>query len=268
MSLCGVLSMVPFEEVLEWIQCGSKSGALELDNEHFHKTFHFVRGTLIGIVSSEPADSLAHRLHAQGILSADQVDAAGQLHRRTGRNLVQVLHKTGAVANTDLETAIDAQAREAIYSVFLWPDGNFRFREGVLYEELPAAVSFEVTELVEEGRLRRARAAEAWKRLMGRTVPMRLQVEACEVATRSPLQEEVVGLLQKPQTVFSLMLATRASERDVLEVLMQLLDDGALRFEPGSEAKAREVIASTRAAERSRRAVAGGARATNRPRWG
>jgi hypothetical protein len=258
MSLSGLLSMVPLEEVLEWVQCGAKSGSLELCNEHFQKTFYFARGQVIGMVSNEPADALAHRLRAAGLLSREQVDAVSQVQRRTGRKLIEVLQKTGAIDPADLEAAIDAQVREALLAMFLWTEGSFRFRDDSVPDEIPAAVSFEVTELGPEGEILRDQATRVWERLHGRTVPLRLAVEGCEIPIQSPLEEEVVGLLATPQTVFSLMISTRAGEAAILQVIDSLLDRQALRFEPAAEAEAREYIATSRV-EQLRLSLAGGA---------
>src|SRR4029079_9664226 len=75
MSLSGMLSMVPRQECLEWLQSGSKTGALELENEHFKKVLYFAEGMVVGINSNEPADSLVYRLQASGAVRVEHAHA-------------------------------------------------------------------------------------------------------------------------------------------------------------------------------------------------
>lgn len=239
MPLRGTLSEVGIEEILEWIEGSRKTGALELENDRFRKAIFFVEGAIGGISSTEPSDSLVHRLFGSGLLSRAQMEAADYVQRRTGRPLVDILYRTGALDAAELEKGVETQAKEALWSLFLWDSGRFCFRDDELPGDLPAAVSLRAGPLLHEGVRRRARAAEIRAGFPQGAPRVGRGMEPTEVVMGSPLDEEVMQLVSEPRSLLSLMLETRATEFALLETVARLIEVGAVRFvvEPSAQAE-------------------------------
>jgi len=232
------LSAVDVGEVFEWIRSADKTGALELVNASFRKTIFFIEGSITGIDSNEPSDSLPYRFLAMDLLTPEQIDAAVELEGRTGKAFVDVLHATGAVMDAEMDEAIQSQALEALWSAFLWSDGQFAFREDELPEELPAAVSLEVDELLTEGRRRRELATRVRARLAQAGERFVWNPEATPAPTRTTVEHRLMKRLGRPWTVRDLVLEVPAGEFEVLQVVDALLDREAVISVSGVEAQA------------------------------
>jgi hypothetical protein len=151
MGISGNLKTMEFAELLQWVQQGTKTGTLVIDNGSVEKRVMFEKGRIIAAASTDPKEYLGHRLVSHGFL--DEATLAGAMERQsTERKMLgKILIDLEVISEADLGRMLRLQSEEAIYDVFTWTEGDFRF----LDDELPTyplvPLRLDVTSVVLEG---------------------------------------------------------------------------------------------------------------------
>ena len=163
MSLTGNLRTMDLPEVLQWIAGGRKTGTLHLDRRSIQKRIAFTDGIILTSWSNDPRESLGQFLVRDALISEEQLFKALLRQEREGRLVGVILVADGAVTEDDLRRVLQRKVAETIYDLFLWPEGQFEFKDGDLPHASGITVDLPVMGVIMEG----ARRVDEWARIRG-----------------------------------------------------------------------------------------------------
>ena len=161
MSLTGNLRTMSLPDILQWIAQGQKTGTLHLERRSIQKRIVVREGQIFSSWSNDPRESLGQFLIRERMVTEEQLFKALLGQEEKGRLIGSILVSEGVLDEEDLRLALQAKAEETIYDLFLWPEGEFEFKEGefpydvLIYFEMP------VTPVILEG----IRRVDEWNRI-------------------------------------------------------------------------------------------------------
>ena len=130
-------------DILQWIATGQKTGTLHLERRSVQKRIVFREGQHLLVVVERPArvarpvpDPRAPR-HARSSSSR----RSSRRRRRAGSS-ARSWSATACSSEDDLRRALKAKAEETIYDLFLWPEGQFEFKDGEFPDDV--LIHFEI----------------------------------------------------------------------------------------------------------------------------
>lgn len=225
MGIAGNLKTMELAELLQWLSQGTKTGTLFVDNGATEKKVFFDKGKIVSSASSEPREHLGHFLVSHGFITEAQLSEAVRRQELDKSMLGKVLVDMGLIGEEDLDGMLRLKAEEGIYSLFDWPEGEFRFHD----DELPAypmvPIALDVTGLVLEA----MRRQDEWSRFRAlmpspQAVPVRIVDDL--VGDDEDLAEGTKRILQAVddhRSIEEISLETHASEYYVYEALYPLV---------------------------------------------
>ena len=122
------------------------------------------------------------------------------------------------LSESDLRESLRTKAVESIYDLFLWPEGQFEFKEG----EFPELIHLEVpvTAVILEG----VRRVDEWKRIRkvfpSANITFRVADEAYR--SREPAERRALELAGSGKTLAEISLELRRSEFDAASLMFDL----------------------------------------------
>lgn len=229
MSIAGNLKTMELTELLQWLSQGRKTGTLVIDNGQIKKEVLFLQGRIISSTSSDPKEQLGHFLVSHGFINEVELSNAIQMQERSGMLLGKILLTLGAISEADLERLLQLKAEEALYGLFSWKEGEFRFLDGQLPEEAFAPLDLEVTGIVLEG----VRRQDEWRRIRevvrsSRSIPVSMVASFDEIDL-DPGERQILALVDDQRTVEEISLQTHSSEFHVCRVLFGQVLQGRIK---------------------------------------
>src|SRR4030095_2012028 len=218
MGLTGNLRTMDLPEILQWISVGRKTGTLHLGRRSIQKRIVFKEGGVYTSWSNAPRESLGQFLIRDGLVTEEQLFKALLRQEEQGRFLGAILVAEEILSEDDLREALRTKAVESIYDLFLWPEGQFEFKEG----EFPELIHLEVpvTAVILEG----VRRVDEWKRIRkvfpSATLTSR-RVRA-DYKAREPAERRALELVEAGKTLAEISLELRRSEFDAASLLFNL----------------------------------------------
>ena len=161
MSLTGNLRTMDLPDVLQWIAGGRKTGTLHLDRGVVVKRIAFVDGIIQGSWSNDPRESLGQFLVRDALVTEEQLFKALLRQEREGRLVGVIIVGEGIVSEDALRGVLQRKVAETIYDLFLWPEGNFDFKDGDLPPSAGISIDLPVMGVIMEG----ARRVDEWERI-------------------------------------------------------------------------------------------------------
>lgn len=161
MSLKGELRTMPLPDVLQWVANGRKTGTLYLERQSVQKRIFLRDGNIFSSWSNHPRESLGQFLIRLGLLTEEQLFTALLAQEERGVPLGSVLVADGVLSEAGLRRALETKAEETVYDLFLWPSGEFEFREGELPPNVLIDFETPVTPVILEG----IRRVDEWQRI-------------------------------------------------------------------------------------------------------
>jgi len=131
MALEGNIRDFGFSDILQLIAMQNKTGILTLASVNETLTISFLEGMVVG---ADPyrkwkAELLGESLVSAELLSQEKLDRALQIQKETGKKLGHILSDEGMVKPEEISGMLNLQVREAIYEVFAWEEGTYRFEQ-------------------------------------------------------------------------------------------------------------------------------------------
>src|SRR5687768_15300274 len=161
MSLAGNLRTMDLPEILQWIAGGRKTGTLRVERRFIQKRIAFGGGIIHTSWSNDPRESLGQFLVRERLVTEEQLFKALLRQESEGRLLGAILMDGGAVNEEDLRRTLQMKVEETIYDLFLWPEGEFEFKDGEMPQGHLIKVDMTVTGVILEG----ARRLDEWARI-------------------------------------------------------------------------------------------------------
>jgi len=241
-SLAGTLDSMPLTDLLQWLDSGRKTGTLQVSGERYIKTLVTREGRVIGSASTDPSDHLGHFLLRLGHISEDDIKRAMEAQQATRVMLGKILVDSGVISEPDLQAALIQKAEETIFSLFLWENGRFEFRDGQVPDQIQVPLSLKISEVLLKGltwydELKKVRLAFAsTSSVVARTA--KTLPPAFRGATSLP--GRILELVDGKHSIADICLEVHASEFAVGKLLHLLLQEGFIAV--GKPAPVKKIV--------------------------
>ncbi len=260
MAIKGSLKEASLPDVLQLLALGKKTGCLSVTDRTNLGNIYFDNGWICYASIVNRRDRLGDMLIQSGKIAHEQLEQA--IERQTNERqskLGRLLLESGAITEADLEQCVRIQVEEAVYYLFTWTQGSFRFDVDVKPEGEDAILSINPESLLLEG----ARRVDEWS-LIEKKVHSFDCVFAVDGARLSaadveltPEQELIVKFLNGERDVSELMEESGLGEFDTGKALYGLITAGFVhRTSARSLARSSEPAAATRIKEHCNLGVA------------
>lgn len=230
MGVAGNLKTMLPGDLLQWLSLGQKTGTLIVSNKAVEKKIFFKNGRVISSASNDPREYLGQFLISHGYMTEPELMKAMQVQAESGILLGKILVMIDVITEEELQRLMRLKAEEAIYDIFLWRDGEFRFIDDELptMEMIPLQV--DVTGIIMEG----TRRVDEWQRIRllipnetlvpGITKP--LDEAAMHALHFEDPEAMVIAAIDGKRSVADIVLESRSSSFLVSEVLYRLVRQG------------------------------------------
>lgn len=224
MGISGNIKTMELAELLQWLAQGQKTGTLVVDDGQVEKRIFFRDGRIVSSASTDPKEHLGHFLVSHGFIDEQQLAESVRRQEAQRSLLGKILVDMGALTHDDLDHMLRLKAQEGIFSLFTWPEGDFRFLDDELpaYEMVP--ISLDVTGIVLEA----MRRQDEWKRIeklipSAQAIPVRVVDDVADDPELDEGQRHVLGTIDDQRTIEQIALETHASEYYVFEAIYPLV---------------------------------------------
>jgi len=224
--LKGDLRTMPLAEVLQWVAAGRKTGTLHVRRGPVDKRILLKDGALFSSWSNDPREQLGQFLLRLRLISEERLFRALSAQEERGQLLGAILLQDGVLSEDELRRALRTKAEEMVYDLFLWPSGDFEFREGELAGNILITFESAVTPVIMEG----IRRLDEWHRIR-EVFPdqqTRFRPAQPQPAPATPLESEVVALAAAGKDLAEMGLELRRSEFDTAALVFDLCSRGLL----------------------------------------
>jgi hypothetical protein len=232
MALVGNIRDFGLSDFLYLVDRGYKTGGLHLAHEQETALLFFDKGKLVMAVR-KPEDQQADLLVRLGIVNADQLAQAkaSLAARGNGATLTQVIIDENLANKDQFQGQIQSFTEEAVYGLFGWPEGEFRFEQNQRPDPdapvVPTPIS--VDHLIMEG----VRRIDEWGRIKDRIPSVDLVVrfldqpgERAKGVKLAAEEWRVFARINGRDTLAEIAKKTNLSEFDVCRIVYGFLTAG------------------------------------------
>ena len=224
MSLRGDLRTMALPDVLQWIASGRKTGTLHVERRSVQKRIILREGNIFSSWSNDPRESLGQFLIRLRLVSEEQLFRVLLAQEEKGRLLGSILVADGILSEDDLKRALKAKAEETVYDLFLWPSGQFEFREGEFPENILITFESLVTPVILEG----IRRVDEWQRIreVFPNLETTFKANGPAPAAADPVEKQVLALAAAGKSLAEMSLELRRSEFETAALVFDLHSRG------------------------------------------
>jgi hypothetical protein len=226
-------------DVLQWVAAGRKTGTLHVERRSVQKRIILREGNIYSSWSNDPRESLGQFLIRMRLVSEEQLFRALLAQEERGRLLGSILVADGILVEDDLRKALKAKAEETIFDLFLWPSGQFEFREGEFPENIFITFESLVTPVILEG----IRRVDEWQRIRAvfPNAETTFRVNGPSAPAAEPVEKQVLALAAAGKSLAEMSLEMRRSDFETASLLFGLHERGLVAVD--------QVRAETQAAD-------------------
>lgn len=225
MGMTGNLQTIGLPDVLQLLSSGAKTGTLVLTRCDDTIKLYFQDGKILYAVSQKKRDSLLNFLVRNHDLELDQAEKILAQAKTSKQSIEKTLLNSNVISRETLMNAAMLQAKETVYDLFQWMEGDFEFLDGELPEddELALTLSLATFNLIMEG----SRRIDEWGRIR-KVIPsmdlvFRLEGDPTSGAIQFNKDEwQVLSLLDGVRNVRTICQMTSKSEFEVCRILYGL----------------------------------------------
>ena len=218
MSIAGNLKTMDLAELLQWLSQSQKTGTLVINNGKVEKRLFLKEGRIVSSSSSDPREFLGRFLVSHSLIDDKQLTAAIKQQGSKKMLLGEILVTEEIVVEADLNRVLKIKAEEAIYDIFTWQNGEFRFLQGELPDRQFIPLSLDLTAILMEG----ARRVDEWGR-MRKLIPdlNAIPVSITDLSDDElpPAAQRILELVDDKRTVEEIQEETHATAFFVSKVL-------------------------------------------------
>jgi hypothetical protein len=229
MSLRSDLQTMGLPDVLQWIAAGRKTGTLHIERGSVKKRIIVREGNIFSSWSNDPRESLGQFLIRLGLVSEEQLFKALLAQEEQNKLIGSILIADGILTEYDLKRALKLKAEETFYDLFLWPSGQFEFREGEVPPDIRITYETPVTPVILEG----IRRVDEWQRIKEVFPNMETSFLPTDNDTASLAEAEkrALALAAEGHTIAQISLEIRCSEFETAALLFELHKRGFLKVD-------------------------------------
>ncbi|MCH7473361.1 MAG: tetratricopeptide repeat protein [Gemmatimonadetes bacterium] len=229
MAIKGSLKEASLPDVLQLLALGQKTGCLALSDRSNLGYIYFENGRICFASIVNRRDRFGDVLVKRGKITREQLESAVTAQEtQRDRKLGEIMVELGVISRADMEEHVRIQVEEAVYYLFTWSQGTFRFDADVAPEGVDVALSINPQSLLLEG----ARRVDEWS-LIKKRIPSLDHVYAVEQehldeadVELTPQQTLLVSLMDGKRTAFRLREESGLSEFETGKALYGLVTAG------------------------------------------
>ncbi len=231
MALVGNIRDFGLSDFLYLVDRGYKTGCLHLDRPNDMAALFFERGKLVSAYRNR-AETVTDLLVSRGKLSADQATHVLETFRADGSLSVSAaLIDRQIIARDDLQGMLQTHIEESIYTLFGWPEGDFRFEQNQRPEPeyLIMPTPLPVEHLIMEG----VRRIDEWSRIRDRIPSTDMVVRFLDQSdgkakgiNLAPEEWRVFARINGRDTLAEIAAKTNMSDFDVCRIVYGFLTAG------------------------------------------
>jgi hypothetical protein len=220
MSLRGDLRTMALPDVLQWIATGQKTGTLHVERRSVQKRIILHEGNIFSSWSNDPRESLGQFLIRLRLVTEEQLFRALLAQEEKGRLLGSILVADGVLSEDDLKRALKAKAEETVFDLFLWPSGQFEFREGEFPNDILITFESPVTPVILEG----IRRVDEWQRIRAvfPTMETTVRVKGPPPVGAEATEKTILALAASGKSLAEISLELRRSEFETASLVYEL----------------------------------------------
>jgi uncharacterized protein DUF4388 len=151
--LSGNIKSTPLSDILEDLRRSKSTGTLTLRRGGFVKCIHVKDGQIVFASSTDPRDRIGEALVKAGKVTRENLDYALRLYEKSAgmKKLGAILVENGLVPAKELFIGLKIQVKDIIFSVFLWPEGDYRFEQNLPSGIIQLQINFQelISEIIE-----------------------------------------------------------------------------------------------------------------------
>lgn len=230
MSIAGNLKTMELAELLQWLSVSKKTGTLQVESSKVQKQIFFENGRVISSASTDPAEHLGAFLVSHGFITEMELSSAIKMQASNKMLLGKILTTVGAIAEEDLHRMLRLKAEEAIYDVFTWKEGEFRFFDQKLPDTTAMVpLSLDVAGIVLEGMQR----LDEWNQIRA-AIPnaqyVPVQIYEFDESAMTEGAQAVLALIDDDRSVSDICHKLHAHEFHVCRILARQLASGRIKM--------------------------------------
>ena len=233
MGIQGTIKTMPLPDVLQWLSNAKGTGILHVRSpKGVKKRIFFRGGVILSTASSDPREYLGQFLLSQGLLNEEQLNMAMETQAQTNLKLGRIMLTVGMLEEKQLTEMLVLKAKEILYDLFLWEEGEFHFEDLNDIEDDLVPISLDVVSIVMEGMRRK----DEWARVQAdiptsRAVLMRTDLKLKrEALNPKSLLLRVYDGLDGQKSIAEMSLHLHATEFDVTLTLHKLLSKDLVKL--------------------------------------
>jgi uncharacterized protein DUF4388 len=151
--LSGNIKSTPLPDILEDLRQSRSTGTLTLRRGGFEKCIHVKDGQIVFASSTDPRDRMGEALVKAGKITRKDLDHALRLYEKSAglKKLGAILVENGLVPPKELFSGLKIQVKDIIFSLFLWPEGDYQFEQRLPSGIIQLQINFQelISEIIE-----------------------------------------------------------------------------------------------------------------------
>jgi len=129
MTLQGSIQTVSLYGIIQLLCNEHKTGILRVFREKEEYQIFYLEGAIIYAIKSKKEARLGSLLIADRLITTEILENSLELARERRQAIGRILIDEGHITVKDLEKYMYRQVEEIIYNLFLWPEGDFQYRD-------------------------------------------------------------------------------------------------------------------------------------------
>jgi len=129
MTLKGSIQTVSLYGIIQLLCNEHKTGILRVFRNKEEYQIFYLEGSIIYAIESKKEARLGSLLIRDGLITEELLGACLELARERRQAIGRILIDEGHITLKDLEKYMYHQVEEIIYNLFLWPEGEFQYRD-------------------------------------------------------------------------------------------------------------------------------------------
>ena len=147
MDLQGSIAKFTLPEILQLIAGARKTGTLAIQKDDSIVMVYFKEGNVIYAYGPQQTYHIGQLLKDLKVLTAEQLEEAVRIQSESqnSRRLGEILISQKFIDRSDLQTVVETQIEELLFSLLAWQSGSFKFYENQhpTDEEITVRISIE-----------------------------------------------------------------------------------------------------------------------------
>jgi hypothetical protein len=242
MSLAGNLRTMALPDILQWIATGQKSGTLHLERRGIEKRIVYAEGLIVTSWSNDPRESLGQFLMRDRLVTEEQLFKALLHQEERGSLLGAIIVGEHIITEEQLKHALQQKTEETIYDLFLWPEGEFEFKEGEGAGDILVQTAIPITLVIMEG----IRRVDEWLRIREVLPSTRCTFKVLGAPQiEDSVERQILGLVASGRALAEISMEMRRSEFETASLLLDLHNRHFIVVDsPGTETTPQDTVST------------------------